>query len=556
MPIKQSELHSYVERLDEAAAGEEALAPEEAASAVRALLQEEAAPPLAGAFLHALQRKGCAPGELAGMLQALDEGTAASRPAAFAGAVDMAAGRGGPSESEPDWAAAAAAAAFCGAASLVRAVSSIAEKKLVSAGLPSAMEPQAAARCLQACGAAWWEPAHLWPQLERLRALQEGVAIPTVLDRLEPLANPAGASARVGWAPGRRAAESMAQAAQAAGTARRLVLLFPEGDGAKALGLAELRSGRLSFKSVERPLGVEEEANGGPAGAAVWAGAALYACGKAASFEEGEAAARRAIASGAAQRSLEAWRRAAQAIAEEAVSRPYVERTGWKGAMPTYPVFLVGMERRRCLVVGGGRLAAEKTSGLLQAGAGSVRVVSPELSDEMAALIDDGRVRHIARRFRSSDLDGAELVYAATDDEAVNQAVFDEARRRGVLVNVVDDPPKCTFIVPSIVRRGGLTLAISTGGASPALAVRLRERLSEEIGEEYGRFVELAAELRPAIMDRIADPAARKRVWYRIVDSPILEWLRAGELEKARDAAERWIAEAADGDESLTAASR
>src|SRR5690554_2105542 len=100
------------------------------------------------------------------------------------------------------------------------------------------------------------------------------------------------------------------------------------------------------------------------------------------------------------------------------------------------------------------------------------------------------------------------------------------AEARGILVNVVDDPPHCTFILPSVVRRGGMTVAISTGGASPALATRLRERLERDFGAEYERFVDLAGRIRPRIMDTIANPDERKRLWYQIVDSPVLELLR------------------------------
>ncbi len=220
----------------------------------------------------------------------------------------------------------------------------------------------------------------------------------------------------------------------------------------------------------------------------------------------------------------------------------YAERTGWSGPMRTLPVFLVGLAKRRCLVVGGGRIAAEKVRSLLDGGAGQIDVVSPELGSELEPLVDGERVRHVPRSFQSSDLDGAFLAIAATNDPALNRRVYEEADSRGILSQVVDDPAHCTFIMPSVVRRGDLVIAISTGGASPALAVRLRERLEQELGEEYAAFVRLAGELRPLIMDSIADPNARKELWYRLVDSPdVLRLLKEGAYEAAKAQAEALI---------------
>ncbi len=219
----------------------------------------------------------------------------------------------------------------------------------------------------------------------------------------------------------------------------------------------------------------------------------------------------------------------------------YVQRIGWDGPMTTYPVFLVGLARRRCVVVGGGTIATEKVHGLLNGGATCVDVVSTELSPQLRSLLEAGRVRHVGERFVPEHVDGAFLVIAATDDSHVNGAVFEAAEARGVLAQVVDDPPRCAFIMPSIVRRGDLTVAISTGGASPALASRLKERLQEELGVEYQRFVALAGRIRPMVMDRIKDPQVRKSLWYQIVDSEILTLLREGREADAMAVAERLI---------------
>lgn len=226
---------------------------------------------------------------------------------------------------------------------------------------------------------------------------------------------------------------------------------------------------------------------------------------------------------------------------EVPIREGYSERVGWSGPMRTFPIFLVGLAKRRCVVVGGGRVAAEKVRSLLDGGAGRVDVIAPDLGEELASLVDGERVRHHPRTFEPADLDGAFLAIAATDDPHINRQVYEASEARGILSQVVDDPPHCAFIMPSILRRGDLTIAISTGGASPALAVRLRQRLERELGEEYADFVRIAGELRPLIMDSIPDPAQRKELWYRLVDSGILEILREGDFDRARAEAESLV---------------
>lgn len=287
------------------------------------------------------------------------------------------------------------------------------------------------------------------------------------------------------------------------------------------------------------------------------AGLLLYAAGRASSLEAGVALARETLASGTPARVLEAWRN--EAVARDAnfvrafkreqggqehgggdgntAERPYAERVGWRGPLTTYPVFLIGLERRRCVIVGGGRVARDKLEQLLNGGAGRIDVISPALDPAVAELIDGEQVTHLRRTYRPGDLAGAYLVIACTDDPAVNGAVFAEAEERGVLANVVDDPPRCHFIVPAVVRRGALTVAVATGGASPALAARLRQRFERELGPEYAHFIELAGELRPLLMDTVRDPEERRRIGYALVDSEVLGLLAKGEWSAARERA-------------------
>lgn len=208
---------------------------------------------------------------------------------------------------------------------------------------------------------------------------------------------------------------------------------------------------------------------------------------------------------------------------------------------PFYPVLLrvAGMP---VLVVGGGRVAATKVEGLLRCGA-RVTVVAPELGPELARLAAARRLAWRPRPYRNGDLRGFWLAIAATDDPALNRRVWEEARRRRIWVNAVDDPEHCTFILPAVHRQGDLILAVSTSGRSPALAVRLRDRFARELGPAYARWLELLGSLRDEVRARYPDADARAAVWYRIVDSDAFALLSAGQEELARARVRALLAE-------------
>lgn len=176
-----------------------------------------------------------------------------------------------------------------------------------------------------------------------------------------------------------------------------------------------------------------------------------------------------------------------------------------------FPVVL-SVAGKRCLVVGRGREAVEKARAL----------------EECGALVE--------RRdtYEPGMLAGFFLAVAALEDRTPNAAIYEEGERTGVLVNCLDDPPRCRFTFPSLMRRGALSIAISTGGACPALAVRLKERLARELGEEYGELVELARGSRDELARRVPDFAERRRRWYALVDSEALGLLREGRRDEAR----------------------
>lgn len=200
----------------------------------------------------------------------------------------------------------------------------------------------------------------------------------------------------------------------------------------------------------------------------------------------------------------------------------------------------LNLDGKRAVVVGGGVVARRKVSGLLASGA-RVTVIAPELERGLSELVSTGQIEHVAREFAAGDLAGASVVISATGRVDVNAAVANEAASVGALVNVVDDPARGDFHVPALVRRGPVTLAVSTGGRSPALARRLRERLEAAIGPEYGALAELLGELRPAVLARGRDEAARRRAWEAVLDSEVLELLRRGEAQAAREKAEECI---------------
>ncbi|MBI5166156.1 MAG: bifunctional precorrin-2 dehydrogenase/sirohydrochlorin ferrochelatase [candidate division NC10 bacterium] len=196
--------------------------------------------------------------------------------------------------------------------------------------------------------------------------------------------------------------------------------------------------------------------------------------------------------------------------------------------MPRYYPMMVDLAGRKCLVAGGGAVAERKASILLSFGA-DVVVVSPELSPGLKKLADEGKLKHLPRGYRREDLEGTFLAIGATDDREINGQLARDARAEGVWANVVDSPQDCNFIVPSIVTRGDLLIAISTGGKSPALAKKIRQEMEEIYGEEYAELLEILGELRAQVLREVQDPVLRQGILEGAVNSNLLERIRAGE---------------------------
>ena len=189
--------------------------------------------------------------------------------------------------------------------------------------------------------------------------------------------------------------------------------------------------------------------------------------------------------------------------------------------MTLFPMFLK-LEGRSCLVVGAGIVGEPKIDSLLTAGA-SVRVIAPHVTQTVAKWAEVGAIRWEAREFQISDLDGIFLAIAATSSREVNGIVFQEAQRRNILCNVVDDPEYFDFYYPAVVRRGDLQLAISTNGHSPALAQRIRRELEAQFGVDYGEWLEELGKIRQELFARDMDAEARCRLLHQLASREAFE---------------------------------
>ena len=189
-----------------------------------------------------------------------------------------------------------------------------------------------------------------------------------------------------------------------------------------------------------------------------------------------------------------------------------------------FPIYL-NLSRKRVVVIGGGDVAERKITSLSGTDA-AITVISPTLTSQLLALSKSNAINWQKRGYVAGDCSGATLVFSATDDPNVSQQVWEEAREAGILVNTADEPSLCDFIMPAVVRRGELAVAISTGGASPALAATLREQLSEVLGPEYEQLLELLLQVRPEIQQRFLDERERKALHYRILESNLIDLLK------------------------------
>jgi precorrin-2 dehydrogenase / sirohydrochlorin ferrochelatase len=199
--------------------------------------------------------------------------------------------------------------------------------------------------------------------------------------------------------------------------------------------------------------------------------------------------------------------------------------------MKYFPVYLE-LRERPCVVIGGGAVAERKTLSLLEAGA-DVTIVSPTLTQKLQELSIAGKINHLQKSYDEKDLSGEFLVIAATNSPEINRRVAQEGKKRHLLVNVAVPPEESSFIVPSVVERGELLIAISTSGASPALSRKIRQELEEKYGPEYELYLNKLSAIRKRIIEEIADANKRKQVLQAIVDSDVLDLLKQGKTHEA-----------------------
>lgn len=207
--------------------------------------------------------------------------------------------------------------------------------------------------------------------------------------------------------------------------------------------------------------------------------------------------------------------------------------------MKFLPIFM-NIQGQPCLVVGGGQVASRKVFMLQRAG-GAVTVVAPELCEALQAHADRGELTHLAEDFRPAHIDKQRVVIAATDDEAVNQQVSETAKQHGIPVNVVDSPALCSFIVPSLIDRDPVQIAISTGGASPVLARLLRARLETFIPSAYGRLARLVESYRGQVKQKFGNSNAIRKFWEKILEGPVADLLMAGKDKSAKETLQQAI---------------
>jgi precorrin-2 dehydrogenase / sirohydrochlorin ferrochelatase len=205
-----------------------------------------------------------------------------------------------------------------------------------------------------------------------------------------------------------------------------------------------------------------------------------------------------------------------------------------------YPVML-NLQARQVLFIGGGWETEIKIRGLLEAGA-KITLLSTGSHPDLESLEDTGQIVWHRRRYQASDLDGVWLVMSHPVNKLENHPIFADAEARGILCNCVDDPERCSLILPSVLRRGDLVISVSTSGTAPALGVRIKQRLAQMYGPEYEGFLSLLRELRPSITNGFGSFETRKKLWYSLIDSSALEQFQTGDVFSARETLETGIA--------------
>lgn len=207
--------------------------------------------------------------------------------------------------------------------------------------------------------------------------------------------------------------------------------------------------------------------------------------------------------------------------------------------MDFYPI-MVDIRNRPCTVIGGGAIAERKVAALLASGA-CVKVISPALTAKMREWSDQGQIAVLSRSYQEGDLADTFLTISATDSVNVNKAVALEANRRQLLLNVVDMPQLCNFIVPAVMQQGPLVIAVSTGGTSPAVARKVRQELEGMFGPEYGVFLTMLGKLREQVKNSFETQVERQQFWENLIESDLISIIADGRIEEAEEKMQRAV---------------
>ena len=207
--------------------------------------------------------------------------------------------------------------------------------------------------------------------------------------------------------------------------------------------------------------------------------------------------------------------------------------------MRYYPVFL-DLHNLPCLVIGGGQVGERKVK-TLQSCAAKVFLISRDLTPYLEEEVRQGRIELLAPAYQTEHLAGKFLVIGATNDPNLNGKIGREARERGLLCNIVDKPQECNFILPSLVSRGDLTIAVSTAGKSPALAKKIRQDLERVFPEIYGLYLELLGQIRNEILARNLSQQENQKIFQTLVDSPVLSWVESGNFDALYDLMDQFL---------------
>lgn len=195
-----------------------------------------------------------------------------------------------------------------------------------------------------------------------------------------------------------------------------------------------------------------------------------------------------------------------------------------------YPIY-IDIKDKPCIVIGGGNVAERKVISLLDAGA-IVSIISPELTPALKKLVNKKSIKYYPEIYKHGDLKGFVLAYSATNNPEANKAVFKEAKREGILLNIVDVPELCNFIVPAVIEQGDLLITVSTSGKSPAMAKHIRQMLEKEFGREYAIFLKIMGKVREKVLTKSKDSVKNKKVFEKIIKSPMLKWIREGKKKE------------------------